>query len=389
MSFGLTSTGFVRKRLEDILAAVVEKEKTKWGNDILTSEDSSFNKFNAIFGEVASELWELAEAMYAAFDPDGASEDLLDRVCAFIGVTRLQATYSRVTATISGDPATVIPIGRVVAVPATGARFLTLTEVTIGGGGTVSVELEAQNAGAVEAPAGTLTEIVTPVAGWDSITNPLDAEVGRERETDSELRARRLENLQVGGAGTVEAIRARLLQEVENVTAAIVIENVELTPDVDGREGKAIEALVDGGETEDIAELLWQARGHGIKTLGDVSHNITDSQGFEHTMRFSRPTDIALWVRVEITRNTEEDFPVEGLDDIAANVLDYGNTLGIGDNVIMTRFYGPIHQTPGIEDITLKIDTVNPPVNTANISVNATSRAKFDSARIVVVDVTP
>ena len=86
----------------------------------------------------------------------------------------------------------------------------------------------AQEYGPIPAPAGSLTEILTPVAGWQTINN-FDAGVtGRFQETDEELRIRRAVSLRVLGNATVEAIRSRLLQEVSGVTSVNIFENVTL-----------------------------------------------------------------------------------------------------------------------------------------------------------------
>ena len=96
---------------------------------------------------------------------------------------------------------------------------------------TSPVPFLAQNYGPIAAPAGSLTEILTPVAGWQSLTN-LDAGItGREQETDAELRLRREQSLHSLGAATVEAIRSRLLQEVPNVVSVTIFENVTMTQD--------------------------------------------------------------------------------------------------------------------------------------------------------------
>lgn len=91
------------------------------------------------------------------------------------------------------------------------------------------VLFRAQNYGPIAAPANTLIEIVTPSAGWTSINNFEAGVTGRNQETDAELRLRRYQSLSVIGAATVEAIRARLLQQVAGVTSVLIFENITLT----------------------------------------------------------------------------------------------------------------------------------------------------------------
>ena len=87
----------------------------------------------------------------------------------------------------------------------------------------------AQNVGPIPAPANTLTEILTPIAGWQSLTNFQAGATGRNTETDAELRLRRLNSLRAIGYATVEAIIARVGQEVPGVTSVLVFENITIT----------------------------------------------------------------------------------------------------------------------------------------------------------------
>lgn len=96
---------------------------------------------------------------------------------------------------------------------------------------TTPINFRAQTFGPIPAPAGSLTEILTPIAGWAGLTNFQAGITGRFQETDEELRLRRLASLRVLGAATVEAIRSRLLQEVPGVSSVLVFENVTMTQD--------------------------------------------------------------------------------------------------------------------------------------------------------------
>ena len=90
------------------------------------------------------------------------------------------------------------------------------------------VPFQAQTYGPIPVPVGSLTDILTPVAGWSTLTNFKAGVTGRFTETDVELRLRRINSLRLSGAATVEAIRARLLQEVPGVTSVTIFENVTM-----------------------------------------------------------------------------------------------------------------------------------------------------------------
>ncbi len=81
--------------------------------------------------------------------------------------------------------------------------------------------------GPLPAPANTITVIDTPVSGWTSVNNPLDALPGSNLESDTEAMVRRASLLQAQGNGPIQAIvqKVRLLPGVEQ---AVGFENLYL-----------------------------------------------------------------------------------------------------------------------------------------------------------------
>jgi uncharacterized phage protein gp47/JayE len=239
--------------------------------------------------------------------------------------------------------------------------------------------------GPVIANAGTLTEIVTPVAGLDSVINVTDATIGRDVETDNEYRARRGTTLQVAGAGTPEAIRSRLLA-MDGVTAALVFENDDEIPDLAGRPPHSFEAVVQGGIEQDIIDLLWQIKPAGISTFGSVSGTALDSVGQPHTINFSRPTAVPIYVKLTITTNP--DFPANGAGTAQDNIVSTGNALGIGKEVVPIPYLiAAIAGIPGIEDAELLIGIAPSPTLSDNIPIAANEVAEFDTVRVDVITI--
>lgn len=257
-----------------------------------------------------------------------------------------------------------------------------ITETTPGVLPNVAMDVVALENGPTQAFAGTLTVIETPIAGWDSVINPLDAVLGRDIETDAEFRLRRNLSLANPGTATVEAIRARLLQ-LEDVKAAVVYENITLLPDGAGRPAKSFEAVVLGGADQEIADLIWEVKGAGIETYGGETVPIIDSQGFDHDMHFSRPTEKLIWIIVNAT--VDSKFPVNGDLAIEQNLLNYAiKNLSIGDDVVTVQLFCPVVDVEGVIDAEILIGLVNPPVSDANIPIAEDEIALFDSSRITV-----
>lgn len=390
-SFGVVPTGFAPKQQADVIADLEEGNRNAFGQGINQSATSVFGNINGTYSLPVAIVWEALQAVYRARDPNSAEGDALDIIAALTGVTRLDARKGTVTLTVNLNAAITLPAGRVVSAAGNpAARFVTLADVTSVGAGDYQVEAEAETAGAFTAIAGSLTVIETPVGGWNSVTNAADAEPGRDRETDSQLRIRREALLRVTGSATVEAIRADVL-DVEDVEEVIVFENTSDVTDGDGIPPHSFEVVVLGGDNTDIAQAIWESRPVGIPSHGSITANATDSLGNTRPVKFSRPDVLDIYI--EITVETGAGFPVDGEDRIKQAIVDANSGRKTGQDVIYRTLDAPvipqpqlgIAGVPGVVDVTaLTVGTSPGPVGTSNIAVGTRELADFDTSRINV-----
>lgn len=279
-------------------------------------------------------------------------------------------------------PQPLISVGTNKLTKAAAPVVISISEIIPGILPNVTMDLIADQVGPIEAHAGTLTVIETVIAGWDSFTNPKDALLGRNVETDAELRIRRRLALANPGAATVEAIRGRLLQ-LEDVRACVVYENITMVKDLFGRPPKSVEAIVLGGKDPKLAETLWLVAPAGIELVGTTVMTVIDSQGFKQIVKFSRPVVVEIWLEVDVV--TDFTFPTNGDKAIVESVLNYARkNLSIGDDVITIRLVCPIIDVQGVTDVKLRIGTKPNPLTDANIPIAPNEIALFDSARIKV-----
>ena len=145
-----------------------------------------------------------------------------------LDVARLDATRSRVTATVTGVAGTGVPAGSRAQTTA-GAAFETLDAVVLSPSG-VDVDLQAVEEGPVEAAAGTLTEIVTVINGWETITNASEAVVGRARQQDVDYRLAYTVRTAHSSIGSMPALEGALTEALSGKLA--VVENNTDTVDV-------------------------------------------------------------------------------------------------------------------------------------------------------------
>jgi uncharacterized phage protein gp47/JayE len=247
----------------------------------------------------------------------------------------------------------------------------------------VSIPVQAESVGAIQAYANTLTVIETPISGWATANNLTDITPGNDIETDSALRIRRNRTLSTAGAGTVEAIKSRIL-EIDEVENARVFENDTDVVDGFGRPAHSFEAVVLGGDDQEILDTIWQVKPAGIRSFGEVSGSIVDSMGFTHTVQFSRPTPVPIYVIVNIVSNPAE-FPVGGAVAIQEAIVDFSiETFGIGDDVIMIKLFSAIDDIAGILDADFLIGTAPGPTLDTNIAIADDQISDWDTVRITV-----
>jgi uncharacterized phage protein gp47/JayE len=254
---------------------------------------------------------------------------------------------------------------------------------------------DADDFGTISVPENTLTNIETPVSGWDAVDNFIAGATGRDQETDEEFRLRRRLVTQATGAGTPEAIRNFLLANVDGIASALVVENRTDLTDVDGRPPHSFETVVSGGDDQDIANSIWEVGPAGIQTFGNITKTVVDSQNIDQSISFSRATDVYIWLDIEFTRYDEETFPDSGIQLIKDAILAYAQIeYTIGKDVILGRLKTPIYTVEGIEDITIEAfgstnPGATPSYSSSNISIGGSQQAIFTDSRMTVVDITP
>lgn len=249
------------------------------------------------------------------------------------------------------------------------------------------VRFRCETVGAVNPSLGEVNQIITPVAGWSSVSNEAAAVVGREAESDTALRQRWSGALYERSSAMVESVQSDVMQNVDGVKNAIVYENTSDVTDEFGRPPHSIEAVVDGGDEGEVALHIWQKKAAGIDTYGDVSEIIYDSQGASHEIHFNRPEQIKVWMKIIVSANPDETMPAAALQEIKDAVLAKGQTQTVGQDVILQRYFSEIFRaTSGVGYISLTAATGDSPgtYSTENISINPRQIAVFDAARIEV-----
>lgn len=245
-------------------------------------------------------------------------------------------------------------------------------------------QLVAVEVGVINQDANTITEIVTPVLGWDSVTNPLDTSPGRLVETDEELRLR-FRNTKLERSSNILDSLYSAINNIDGVTEVAIYENDTDITDSNGVLPHSFLPVILGGSSQIIAETIWQNKPMGIASQGNTVVPITDSQGFLHNIGFERPTPVTIYVDMVLSLNSEApiQFPSDGADQIRAAIQTYASdNFGVGKDVIYSRMFTPINTIPGHQIDSLFIGTTPIPIGTSNIVVAFDEISSFESVNI-------
>jgi uncharacterized phage protein gp47/JayE len=384
---GVDYNGFHCDDLGTIYANLQAAMIAIFGPDIDLDPDTLDGQTLGIYAESKADSDSLAQDVYNSFNPQTATGVALSRVVEYNGIRRIPAIASQATVTCSGTSGTHIPINSVIACSLNGEQFVTIQDGIIDDTGAIDIAVLSVNVGAIQAPAHTLTAIVTPVFGWQGVTNALTALVGRDEESDEELRIRRAQSTATPAQSVPDSVYGAIAN-IPEVTQVRLYENYEEVADpVTGLPPHSFSAVVEGGLDQDIGDAIWNRASLGATQVGTTQVTVTDIQGFTHTIKFQRPTNVRIYIAISL-------HPLTGwgdqlLSQIVASLVDYSIlNWKIGASIIYSRLYEPINQLPNTFSVTaLHVGTTTPPSGTVDIAIPYASIAKLDPADVVITKV--
>lgn len=330
-----SSKGFTVSEVEDVRSEVASqwKEAFKEDNTPELNTEPETPAGQLIDSQTAAITQKDAEIAFLAnqFNPLTSSGKFQDALGKIYFLTRHPAINSTCTCTCTGIENTLIEKGSLIQSEVTGIKWKLINDVVIKSSGTVEAQFECTEEGPVEAGANTLTNIVTVVPGWDSVTNVNSASVGSYEESQSAFETRRYNSVALNSRGTNGAIYSRISQ-CDGVIACYIDSNrTNVIKDVDGYKlsPHSVFIAVIGGNNNNIAKAIYDTVSAGCDYNGNTSVKVTDEYtGAVEQVTFLRP-DI-LQVYVKVTLKDKKSLPNEYEDLIKEAV--YNNFYGL-DNV--------------------------------------------------------
>lgn len=350
-------TGLVAEETSVVRARIAQEWKNAFATDprlpvLDTNPETPAGQL--IDGQTALASEKDNDMIYIAnmFNPKNATGVWQDALAAIYFLNRKIALPTYVTCQVRGAYGTTIPYGALVQ-DVNGYTFLNTSVVVIGSSGTANIYVRCTETGAVEVAPNTVTQIVTTVPGWDSVTNPSAGITGRDEESQAAFENRRAGSVGKNSHGAVASIYGTIA-DLNNVVAVLVLENVgNADKTIKGvtLAGHSVYISVYGGDNTDIARAIYNKIDGGVGTQGNTmltynpaSDNIADQPDALYTYYIERPDTVETAVKVTVSDDETTGLTNAIKEAVVENFN--GNSsfrrVKMGDTLYASRFYADV-----------------------------------------------
>lgn len=303
---GLTAQGYEKRQPSDIKDVII-KELQNAGSPFLELPADIQNNLIDSAIPIMLQFENIAAEIINGYGPDYANDYIWINLANSLGLTRKSKVKASVELKFTGTPGTYIPKDTEV------GAFKTDESITLDSTGTALVQAYSESE--VFAEAETLTDINATIADDLKVTNPEASIEALGEESIADLRQRSKTILRSSRKGGIDYALARL-KAVKGVNPQLIkfrfldynyqveIEDIAVLKNVQG-----IEAIVGGGDSNQIAGVLFDSFLETAKLISQPSNNETDRTinaivryyGSELPIAFTRPKNLPLKFRMTFT----------------------------------------------------------------------------------------
>lgn len=345
-------------------AEVFQKAFNEEGQPPLDT-DSSTPAGQLIDGLAAEIEAKNAEMLFLAsqFNPKVAEGRWQDALGYLYFIRRKRNEPTVVVCQVTGLNGTVVPYGAQVRND-DGVVLMCNKAVTIEGS-QAETTFRTSDTGPTPIPANSIHQIVTTVAGWDTVANKEAGVTGRDIETRADFEARRYGSVAANAHGSVGALYGALydINGQAGVLDVKVLENMGQAPQTQfGVEvpGHGVTICIFGGTDAEIAKVIYEKKDAGCATGGntEICHVAEDFYNATYFYRILRPEPVGFWVRVEVKKSEALTPTVIAkikeavLSDFLGENDHTGQPrLGLASDAYASRFYHAIAAVSDVQNL--------------------------------------
>lgn len=373
---GLTSGGFIPETYDSIKQRIEGKlEVFNPGFDF--SPDSPDGQMIGIMTFEIYQAWQQLAKVYDSYNPQVATGAALRNLGLITGLPYGVAERSQAVLETQGTTGTIIPKQSIL-VDADGNEFYTAFEVAVPSNLTVVASV----AGAIPVPAGSITSIRTPIAGWSGVTQTTDGVEGSPAMSEQQYKNYRQRTVMRNYTSVADTMQAKLIEL--GLGQASVVNNSSTAP-VNGVPANTIHVTV--GEPgivtdEEIARVILETNALGCPTYGSDSATVVDSQGYSQTINFSKAVEQKIEVTLDVTYLSENTAGANV--NIITSLRQHINNLKSGEDVIWSRLFAYVTPFAEAQINTITIAKFGQSHGTTNITLTNSQFASITDADITL-----
>lgn len=387
-----TANGVVIQTFEEIYTELANGYRAIYGLNINLDQDSPDGQRIRSEVKARHDMQQFCLAVANGFDPDFAVGLAFQKLGKLINIYPRPATRSQWDLTVNTNRNLTLQSGYTVQ-DDLGQNWILTAPVNVFSGAN-TVTFVAEQFGNVSGDTGSIITQQTVVLGVTSITAAVDAVSGLDEETPEQFKLRRSQSTANLGLSVFGKLFAALAA-VPGVSDLALYENKTNVNDVvRDIPANTVWAIVEGGNVDDIVEVLTKQRTIGCDTKGLVEGTFVESVPrpvgspfiINHIMQFDRPQYVPLYIRFNYTRKdiavpVDVDFIkqqlaalpyVIGQDQQAADLNE--TALSGGSNYIVT-------------DLEISLDGVT--WTAGNLSPGLDGKFTVDVADITATELAP
>lgn len=300
--------GIVTQDLEDIIADITARLQYIYGADINVEQNSPDGQFINILAQAKKDILDLCVQYYNNCNTEmvvGIPQQILYQLNG-LTIKAYSYSYVYVNVTVSGNvnlkgldenldnpEATGYTVS-----DSNGNRWILAESQTLSPG-TYLLNFRAAELGNVTALPNTITIMETIIPGIQGVNNPANNyETGGTGETESEFRQRRNISTSMPSRGFEDSTEAQLLT-LSTVTQAKVYSNRN-NATANTIPAHTVWVIVEGGNTADIANIIYNNIPPGIPMKGSLSATITRPNGSTDTVYYDTSSPVNLYIQANI-----------------------------------------------------------------------------------------
>lgn len=304
----IDANGITIQSFDEILAELVAGYQGIYGVDINLSQESPDGQRVAIEAKSRSDMQAFGLWIANNFDPDFARGIFQAKIAKLSGVFPRPATRSFWDLSVVTTRILTLPTGYQISDDL--GQLWELPAPVILPIGTTAITFQATDFGSVTGLAGAVFTPVTVVLGVTGFTAAVDAEPGKDEETDEEFVQKRNLSLENPAFSTTNSLAARLLNTAGVTDARVYDNDSDVYDPINNLNAHHIWAVVEGGTIDDIMQVLLfqKTGGAGIKGAieATIPETLTRPDGSTFVVyqirRLDRPVMVPVYVTLTATR---------------------------------------------------------------------------------------